>query len=474
MFRIISLAAIAIIASVAIVSATIIHIPDDYSRIQQGIDASSDGDTVLVQPGIYEEIIDFGGHNIVIGSLYITTGDTSYISQTQIDGNNLGSVVTFQNGETRSAELTGFMLMNGQATFGGGIFCSGADPTISHNIIKNNSAFSDDDGKGGGVFCAYSNMLLKYNVIKNNYCSGPEGGYGGGLYCENFAPVIKGNLIINNLGDWAGGGIYFKDCNAVFSQNVVAKNTATVYGGAMLCDNSNTVIRNVVCYDNESSWAYGGGFFCYASYPIIVNSIFWGDSAFGSPGEFDIESGDITVNFSDIQGGWYEGEGILDAEPHFRAPANSDFHLMALDCGDSFDSPCIDMGRPDILDSLLDCDHGLGTLISDMGAYGGWDSIGIGIDDPQNQFPDRYALSQNYPNPFNASTAFEYQLPRNSQVKFVIYDVLGKQVAILRDGLQTAGHHQVIWRADDLASGIYLYRLQAEDFIETRRMVIVK
>ena len=65
---------------------TIINIPADYPTIQQGINAGFDGDTVLVQPGIYIENISFNGHNVVLGSLFLTTGDTSYISQTIIDG----------------------------------------------------------------------------------------------------------------------------------------------------------------------------------------------------------------------------------------------------------------------------------------------------------------------------------------------------------------------------------------------------
>ena len=89
-------------------SATVINVPYDAPTILDGIIATTDGDTVLVQPNIYYENINFSEHNIVVASLYLTTGDTSYISQTVIDGDSLGSVVIFNRGEDNTAMLIGF------------------------------------------------------------------------------------------------------------------------------------------------------------------------------------------------------------------------------------------------------------------------------------------------------------------------------------------------------------------------------
>jgi hypothetical protein len=456
------------------VSATIINVPGDYGTIQGGIEVSSAGDTVLVQPGIYLENINFNGHNIVVGSLFLTAGDTSFISQTKIDGDASGSVVTFENSEDSSAELIGFTVQNGHAERGGGVYCSNASPTICFNIIAGNTAFSSDDGKGGGIFCEFSNMILENNVIRNNYCSGPLGGYGGGVYCGYNTPFINGNVIRNNLGDWAGGGIYFDYCDAVFSQNVVANNTATVYGGGMLCYNSNTIIRNVVCLNNESSWAYGGGLFSDASIPLIVNCIFWGDSSFDAPYEIYVESGEPIINYTDIQGGWYQGEGILNVDPGFRDPDNSDYHLTSTDCGDAFNSPCIDAGSPSVLDSLLDCDWGLGTVNSDLGAYGGGDSTVIGINDDVPQSPHEYSLSPNYPNPFNATTVIKYDLPNSAEVTINILDILGRHVESLVNGKQGAGRYGVIWNGQNRPSGLYIYVLHAGDYTESRKMLLLK
>ena len=116
--------------------ATTIHVPADYSTIQAGIDAASNGDTVLVQPGMYVENINYNGKNIVVGSLYLTTQDTSYISSTIIDGDSIGSVVTIDG----NSVVEGFTITNaGEDPDDGGVKCHGFySSIIRNNIIKQN------------------------------------------------------------------------------------------------------------------------------------------------------------------------------------------------------------------------------------------------------------------------------------------------------------------------------------------------
>jgi len=146
---------------------------------------------------------------------------------------------------------------------------------------------------------------------------------------------------------------------------------------------------------------------------------------------------------------------------------------MATYCGDPYDSPCIDAGHPDILDSLLDCDWGLGELRSDIGAYGGI-SEQVGIDDRETQVPNRITLLQNYPNPFNASTTICYTLPEPSNITINIYDILGRKVETLVSRKQQAGFHQAIWNAEDAVSSTYFYKISVGDYTETRQMVLLK
>ena len=84
------------------------------------------------------------------------------------------------------------------------------------------------------------------------------------------------------------------------------------------------------------------------------------------------------------------------------------------------------------------------------------------------------SLSQNYPNPFNSSTIIEYNLPTASEVTIDIYDILGRRVETLVQGEQAAGSHQALWNASDAASGIYFYKIQSGDRINTRKMILIK
>ncbi len=85
-----------------------------------------------------------------------------------------------------------------------------------------------------------------------------------------------------------------------------------------------------------------------------------------------------------------------------------------------------------------------------------------------------YHLSNNYPNPFNPSTKITYSIPKRSNVSLKVFDLLGREVAELVNSEIEAGDNEVIFNASKLSSGIYFYRLQASDFIQTKKMILLK
>lgn len=101
--------------------------------------------------------------------------------------------------------------------------------------------------------------------------------------------------------------------------------------------------------------------------------------------------------------------------------------------------------------------------------FGGATNIG-----PEQDIPMEYALGSNYPNPFNPTTNITFALPQEAHVTIEVYNVVGQRVATLVNGTQTAGYHTVTFDATRLASGVYVYRMNAGGFVQTRKMLLVK
>ncbi|ARA95137.1 hypothetical protein AWN76_013165 [Rhodothermaceae bacterium RA] len=100
----------------------------------------------------------------------------------------------------------------------------------------------------------------------------------------------------------------------------------------------------------------------------------------------------------------------------------------------------------------------------------------LALDSPRAvEMPTDYALDQNYPNPFNPQTTIRFALPEDGPVTLEVYEVIGRRVAmLLRNEPLKAGWHAVPFDARRLASGVYVYRLRAGDFVQSRKMLLVK
>lgn len=405
-----------------IAEARIRHVPGEYSTIQEGINDCSGGDTLLVAPGTYYENINFNGQYLVLASMYLTTGDQNYIASTIIDGGESGHVVIFGTGEDNRAVIAGFTITNGESDNGGGIFCENASPVISHNIIKDNTTYTGfwPYGQGAGIYCHNSDAKILNNLILNNSASGTDGGRGGGVCCEYSSPDL-----INN----------------------------TIYGNQALSS--------------------GGAIFSNSSNPNIINCILWGNSAPQGSEIYHDGAPVPQVNYSDIYAGW-SGQGNINANPEFRDRNHGDFHLMSTEYGYPYDSPCIDVGAPYIRDALLDSLWGLGTISSDMGAYGGGDFELSSTDDEVPEKPGKIALVRNFPNPFNSQTVISFYLSEPGDVSIEIFDILGRSIKSLHDSYLEAGNHNIIWDGDGHSGGVYLYSVKGASFRITKKMLLLK
>jgi len=335
------------------VDAATIYVPDHYGTIQDAINASSNGDTVIVRPGTYSENIDFVGKAIHLIS-------ESGPDVTAIDGNQAGSVVTFQSAEDCNTVLEGFTLTNGTGTHngwsfdGGGVYCLGSSPTIEKNLIKLNSAAY----RGGGGYFENSSAFVENNAVSQN-----SSGYGGGLYFSASSPTITSNTVIDNSAQDGGGLECVNGSDLLSTNNLIVDNSAWYGSGIYCCSSSMTIINNTLT-GNLATYR-GGGVYINATISDVefVNTILWNDAAPEGPEIYNFGSGSLSVQYCDIQGGW-PGSGNMDADPLFADAANGDFHLIE-------GSPCYNAGS-NSAPSLPDCDfegdprilHGL----SDIGA----------------------------------------------------------------------------------------------------------
>lgn len=445
-----------------------------------------------------------------------------------------GSVVYFISGEDTNSVLEGFTITGGTGHFnpagartGGGIFLW-AGAKIENNKIINNHINTPVNiyAHGGGihVHAETENVIIRNNTIENNTINGWWGGGAGvvmicadaaailfdrnvlkdniynasGGLCAGGASiaggagwngriVISNNIVLRNqaistnANNGLAGGIYIESASPEIYNNIIAENTTSGSGGGIFVGtNSAGSAGNPIFINNsiiKNNALIGGGFYneWTTNNPIVLNCIFWGNNA-STGNEIYRQQGTVTVVYSDVAGG-YTGPGNISKEPMLRG---DDYHL-------SDSSSCIGAG----IDSIeiggtwyhcpITCflGHARPTPSNSMPDMGACESsLGSPVVSLETVFSDNlpkfYDLRQNYPNPFNLTTTIEFDLPKAGEASLKIFNILGEEVTTLLSDKLSTGSYSYKWDAGHLASGVYLYRLEAEGFVQTRKMILMK
>ncbi|MBN1481925.1 T9SS C-terminal target domain-containing protein [candidate division KSB1 bacterium] len=144
------------------------------------------------------------------------------------------------------------------------------------------------------------------------------------------------------------------------------------------------------------------------------------------------------------------------------------------DAGKSWTSQ--DPGTTESLNAVCFVDENTGYIVGDRGVIvkttngGGTTSI----NEKSDELAQSFSLEQNYPNPFNAATTIQFSFPKSSFVTLKIYNTIGKEIRTLISEKMEKGEHNIIWNANNLTSGIYYYRLNVDDIIETKKLILLK
>ncbi len=340
----------------------ILQVPSEYASIQEAIDASSHGDTVIVAPGLYYERINFNGKNIVVTST--DPNDSRVVGYTVLNADGEGSVVTFDNNETKDAVLTGFTITGGTGTlsegssdwyknyYGGGIYCRRGRPTITRNVITNNVV-------------PYLREIRE--VTENGYTYEQwfyEWSDGGGIYAS-WGATITHNVIYNNSAE-NGGGIYASG-DATIENNIIYDNSAVVGGGVRVVYGrlvNNTIVGNDAGLEPDNG--VGGNVFAGFPYDsvglTVANNIITGARSGG--GVYWAGALADAMRFNDVWGNepadyvtedlrtremlwggaadWTGKHGNISKDPVFLAGWNERWHLDP-------ESPCVSAGDPNLV-----------------------------------------------------------------------------------------------------------------------------
>jgi len=251
----------------------------DFEYIQDAITASKDIDTVLIYPGTYMGGINFTGKKIVMGSLFLTTGDTAYIDSTVINADESSSAATFISGEDSTSVLTGLSLTNGYTviTAGGGIRIENSSPRLKHLKVYNNKASIG----GAGISCNNCNSRITDAVVTGNTTTGKGGGVyilGGGT------PELLNVEILNNQAESHGGGIAVEGLEsltvvpAMKRVNLIDNKSISGAGGGLYINSSKVDIARTYIQDNSADMFGGGISLEYGSRLDIENAFISGNT----------------------------------------------------------------------------------------------------------------------------------------------------------------------------------------------------
>ena len=416
--------------------------------------------------GVYDIAIDASG-NVYAGGLFSTAGGNSANNIAMWDGTSWSALGSGVNEMVWNIAINGSgdLYAGGQFTTAGGILVNGiakwngsswsalgtgVDMSVVFGIAIDNA----DNVIAGGFFTSAGGVSAN-NIAKWNGLSWSALGSG-----TNSAVT---DIIIDNAGNIYASGDFTTAGGS--SANHIAKWNGSSWSA--LGDGTDDDIA-ALAYDNISR-LYVGGYFSTAGGKASPNlsSIVVGTEI---PTPITLTSFDYAINNGGVTLTWHTASETENSA--FRIYRNNVL-IAELDGAGNTSEP----NTYEYTDDQIIPGNTYTYILADI-SYANeetkYTDKAVTISIPENNIPTEFSLEANYPNPFNPTTAISYQLSASSNVDLSIFDMNGKEVATLVNGSKPVGYHSVKWDASNVSSGIYFYRLQAGDFVDTKKMVFMK
>ena len=303
---------------------------------------------------------------------------------------------------------------------------------------------------------------------------------------------LTNSIIGENTSVLRTSGFQFSNLSNGTISNCLFFSNQTASGSSAAAVGSNAKVAFINCTFANNKGINGAALTQRGRSSIVVfNTIMWANEPTNCliNAATDTVGCDIGINYSDIQFGldsimvtdsisvvnW--GLGNVDIDPHFIDTLNSNFRLADSSLCLGIGELSVDMGGNTYSSPEFDLEMKLRPSPEnskpDLGAYENSNDIIVSINaDPFSV--SKFELFQNYPNPFNPTTKIKYSLPEDSYVELKLFDVLGREVAMIVNNEQDQGIYEVEFNASQLASGVYLYKIKAGKYIKTRKMILMK
>ena len=377
-----------------------------------------------------------------------------------------------------------FLMENGVALVGG---FTGVETSVSERVIRFHRAIlsgeigiADKDDNSYHVVSALnadSTAVLDGFVVTGGNASGAAPhDVGGGLTVIGGNPTVRNTRFDDNAAT-KGGGASFSGSRATVVNAAFTRNFAA-YGGAMCTLGGGHEIIVNTSVAGDSVQFLGSGIYNVGSYPKVINSIVWANRGIGQVVSL---GGVVTFCYSDVEGSggsgsWNPIYGIdcghnLDVDPLLLSVWNGDVHLRP-------GSPAINMGdnaAPGLPPTDFDGDPRILDNAIEIGADEYTDPTGI---EDRSEVP-KPRIRSVYPNPFNPTVTVSYDLDTRERVSVAVFDVGGRRVRALHQGVENPGSHRATWDAVDdagrrVASGVYFIEVKSNAWRDYRKVILVK